>query len=152
MNYNVIKTIATGVGGVVWNFVGPALPCAAICTAMVFADCVTAWRLSRRVRRRVKDAPRDVGKLSSRRLGRVPVTLGKVYALLLLSHGVDEAILEGAGVITVGGVDLSLMKVAAGAVCFWQALSILENEASMNGATCARHARRWLIDKAGRHL
>lgn len=130
--------------GLIWNFVSPALPCAAICTAMVVADCVTAWRLSRRVRRRHSDAPESAGKFSSRRAGRVPVTLARIYCLLLLAHGIDVAIL--------GPGDISLMRFAAGAVCFWQALSILENEASLNNAPWAAYARRWLIDKASRHF
>ncbi len=40
----------------------------------------------------------------------------------------------------------------AGAVCFWQLLSILENESTCSDARWARVARRFLIDKARRHL
>lgn len=144
MEYNLIRHLTALIGGAIFSFIEPTLPCAMICTAMVVTDCITAWRLSRRVKACVADAPADAGKLSSRRLGRVLVTLARIYVLLLLAHGIDVAIgLPG---------DITALRFAAGAVCFRQALSILENEAAMNDAPWAAQVRRWLIDKARRHL
>ena len=70
--------------------------------------------------------------------------------------GVLPAILEKtneAG-IPVYGSEVEQMKLGcvAGAVCFWQLLSILENESTCSDARWARVARRFLIDKARRHL
>ena len=45
-----------------------------------------------------------------------------------------------------------MLRFCAGAVCFWQAVSVLENESSCSNASWARIARRFLIDKAARHL
>jgi len=122
---------------------------------MVFADCLSAWALSRRAARvlsrkgsqtqKLSAAPLAPGKFSSRKAAAVFVTLIKVYAALLLAHGIDVAIIDNAA-------GFSAMKFVAGAVCAWQLLSILENEASLNGASWARIARRYLIDKASRHL
>lgn len=45
-----------------------------------------------------------------------------------------------------------LTRISAALVCFWQTLSILENEATASDARWARIARRILVDKTGRHL
>lgn len=122
------------------------LPYAALCTAMVLADVVTAWSLSVRVRRQYgsRAAQFGAGKVQSRRLGQIPVTLGKIYFLLLVSTAVDALLLQGTAV--------SALRFSTGAVCLWQGVSVLENEASCSNASWARIARRWLMDKAARHL
>lgn len=121
-----------------------ALPYAALCTAMVVADMVTAWSLGRRVRARYGSAAPEAGKLRSQRLGTMAVTLGKVYALLVVAAAADALLFAGTPVHAV--------RYAAGAVCLWQAVSVLENEASCSDSRWARIARRWLVDKARRHM
>lgn len=130
-------------GGALLSLVDVTMPFALICTAMVVADCASAWALSRRVRR-VHPRASSAGKLSSRRLGRVVVTLGRIYALLLLAAAVDCWI--------VADGTHAVMRFCAGAVVVWQTLSILENEASCSDARWAVHARRYLVDKVKRHL
>ncbi len=109
----------------------------------VFADAVTAYRLQRRMAAAGKlDA--EKARVSSARFGRIFITLGKILSLLLLTAMADHLILSPLGI--------PAMKVVAGAVCFWQAISLLENEAAENDAPWARHARRFLVDKARRYL
>ena len=125
--------------------VEPTLPYIAICTAMVLADCLTAWSLSRRVRRAHPDrASGDARKFKSHNFGRVVVTLLKTYALIVMAFLIQRHITDG--------IPVDLAKVAAGAVCFWQLWSILENESSCNGARWARVLQRVLVDKTSRHF
>lgn len=138
-----IKTVVSLCGASVAAFVAPVMPYGWMCTAMVIADFASAMMLARRLRKR-EGAPR-VRRFSSRRFRATIVTLAKVYALLLLAHGVDVVIVGEDGVV-------SILRFAAALVCFWQGWSILENEASANEAPWARLAQRILIDKTERHL
>lgn len=147
MTVNNIRLIAATAGGALTTVAAPTLPYAALCTAMVCADVVTAWTLGMRVRRRygaLQTRGAQSGRLQSRHLARTVVTLIKIYALLLLASAVD--------IVLVGDGTPRTLRFCAGAVCFWQAVSVLENEASCSDASWARIARRWLIDKARRHL
>lgn len=146
MNYDfnlneLFRALAATAGGWIWANVGPALPFGAVCTAMVLADFITSRRLARRLARTVPDKA-AVLRFSSAKFGRTISTLGRIYAMLVLAAMVDSVIL-GTG---------WLLKFAAGAVCLWQAVSILENEAACNGSRWARMARRIIIDKTERHL
>ena len=141
-----LRVIAAVSGGAIASFAAPVLPYGAICSAMVLADFVSARMLARRLRRKYKGKPAgDKVKFSSRRFGRSIMSLAKVYALLLLSHGIDAVII---GEWTA----FSALRFSAGLVCFWQFWSILENEASANDAQWARLAQRILVDKTSRHL
>jgi hypothetical protein len=145
MQLNITRTIAAGCGGIASTIIEPTLPLAAICTGMVMADVVTAWSLSRRIaKQHPETAKAGVGKLQSHRLGKSIITLGKIYALLLMATAIDQNIM--------GGSEMQVSRFCAGAVCFWQAISVLENESSCSDAKWARIARRYLIDKARRHL
>lgn len=147
MDYTTQLRIGVGTAGaIVWNVCSPAVPNALICTAMVGADVVTAYMLSRRVaRQRLRQGltAGDCGKVQSRRLGRAILTLAKIYWLLAVSAALDRYVSPGQSI--------SVLRMATGAVVFCQALSILENEASCSEARWARYARRWLINKARRH-
>lgn len=147
MTINNIRIAAAAVGGALAAVAVPAFPYAALCTAMVCADVITAWTLGLRVRRRYGALHTRVaqsGRIQSRHLARTLVTLAKVYALLLLASAVD--------IVLVADGSQRTLRFCAGAVCFWQAVSVLENEASCSDSVWARIARRWLIDKARRHL
>ena len=58
-------------------------------------------------------------------------------------------LLEGIEFIDGNG---ALLKFASGVICFWQAWSILENEAAANDRPWARILRRILVDKTERYL
>ena len=123
----------------------PTLPYMLICTLAIFYDCYTAWRLDKRVKAKFGNkAPENSGKFRSSNAGRVIHTLIKVYVLIILAFFINLYITSGLGV--------DMTKVAAGAVCFWQIWSILENESSCNDAAWARVAQKVLVDKTERHL
>jgi len=129
--------------GSVLGFFAPAAPYLLICTLLVFADCLTAWSLSRRVARtHPSRTRRGGGKFNSRHFGAVIMTLLKTWALLCLAFLIELYITSPA----------PLTKIAAGAVAFWQIWSILENESSCNGAKWARVMQRILVDKTERHF
>ena len=136
------RTIFTALGGLFLSAAIPVVPYAAVCTLMVAADTLTAWRLGRRAA--ATTGVSRAAKLQSARLGAALSTLGRIYGLLLLARAVETVILQPE-------VSVSLVRACAAAVCLWQALSMLENEASCCGSLWARIARRWLIDKTERH-
>lgn len=145
MNHDLVmavRTIMAAVGGAFLSIAIPVLPYAAVCSLMVAADTFTAWRLGRRVARRTGRAA--AGKFQSCRMGAALGTLGRIYGLLLMAAAVRRVIL-------LPDVTIDIVRACAAAVCLWQALSMLENEASCSGALWARIARRWLIDKTERH-
>lgn len=76
--------------------------------------------------------------------GRVFVTLIKVYALTVLAFLIETYIFEG--------LPVKLANIVAGAVCFRQVWSMLENESSCNDAKWAKIAQRILVDKTERHF
>lgn len=130
-----------GIGAAV-AYLQPTFPYFLVCTLAVLFDCFSAWMLSRRVRRRYPE--KTNGKFKSHHFGRVIETLIKVYCLIILAYIIDVAIFDW--------VSLKLANIAAGAVCFWQVWSILENEASCNEAKWARVAQKVLVDKTERHF
>ena len=123
-------------------YLEPTLPFMGVCTVAVLYDVVSAWRLARRASTAQPD--KASGKFKSSAMGKVTVTLAKVYGLILLAYLVENVVFEG--------MNMRLPNIAAGAVCFWQLCSILENEASCNNSKWARIARRILIDKTARHF
>lgn len=120
----------------------PTIPFILICTLAVLCDCYTAWALSRRVKKKYPGS--NDGKFKSNYAGRVFVTLIKVYALTVLAHLIDLYIFPD--------LSLRLPNIVAGAVCFWQVWSMLENESSCNDARWAKVAQRVMVDKTERHF
>ena len=131
-----------GVMGACVAMIRPTFPFILVCTLAVLADCYTAWALSRRVKKRFPGA--NDGKFKSNYAGRVFVTLIKVYSLTILVHLID--------VMVFPEVSLHLPQIVAGAVCFWQIWSMLENESSCNDAKWATIAQRIMVDKTERHF
>lgn len=145
MNPEIFRLLVALAGGLFCSVVRPALPAAGLCTVMVLIDVFTAWTLSRRVRKKYGTvaAMADAGKLQSRRLGRVLVTLGKIYVFLFTASFADYVLCPG---------NPHLLQFSTGAVVFWQAVSILENESSCTSARWPSWVRKLLMDKAARHL
>lgn len=128
--------------GAICAFIAPMFPFVMICTLLIMADCYTAWDLSRRVKK--KYPGQATGKFKSQEMGRVFVTLIKVFAAIILASMVESIIFEGA--------QIHLANIVAGAVCFWQVWSILENESSCNDAKWAKVLQKIMIDKTERHF
>ena len=136
------KEIATLIVSSVWGFCGPLMPYAALCSVMVVMDCVTAVQLGRRLRRQ-PGVGADAGKISSRRFGRTVATLVKCYVALGIASGVQTLLVQSD--------NFDAVRFVASAICFWQLISILENESTCSEARWARIARKYLADKARRH-
>lgn len=139
-----LRWIFTALGAVI-AILEPTLPYLIICTLIIFADCYTAWQLSRRARKAHPDrVSKDGKKFKSQHFGKVIVTVLKAWALIIMSYLMQRYITDG--------LPVDLTKVAAGAICFWQLWSISENESSCNDAKWAKIAQKILIDKTERHF
>ena len=136
------KTFFTTIAAWAWATFGPAVPLAAACTAAVIGDVWSARRLARRIGRQ-KPSERQKLKFSSAKFGRVVCTLSKIYAALALTALVETTLL---------GEWMHLLKFVGALICFWQIVSILENEASCNSHPWAKVALRFLVDKTARYL
>ena len=137
--------IAFAAFGALLAILEPTLPYLALCTVLIFADCLTAWQLAKRAK---KAHPNKVGKdghkFKSHHFGKVFSTLLKAYILIIIAYFIELYITSG--------LPIDLTKVAAGAICFWQLWSILENESSCNGSRWAKLLQKVLVDKTSRHF
>lgn len=145
MNFNeILRWIFAAFGGIL-AALQPTLPYLLICTLIIIADCYTAWSLSRRAQKaHPKRVSKEGRKFKSSKVERVLMTLLKAYALIIMAFLIQQHITNG--------LPIDLTKVAAGAICFWQLWSILENESSCNGARWAKVMQKILVDKTSRHF
>ena len=72
------------------------------------------------------------------------MTLIKIYVLIILASLIETYIFEG--------MHIKLTNIAAGAVCFWQLWSMLENESSCSDERWAKVLQKVLVDKTARHF
>ena len=135
------KYIFVGIGAII-AYLEPTYPFILICTLAVFMDCATAFSLSRRVKKKFPNS--NGGKFKSIYFGRVITTLLKVYALIVLMFLIENYIFTS--------LSIGLSNIIAGAVCFWQLWSMLENESSCNDSSWAKIAQKILINKTERHF
>jgi len=135
------RSLFSVIGGVI-ALLRPTYSFILICTLMVLADVYTAWSLSRRVKCKFPDA--NDGKFKSIYFGRVFMTLIKIYVLIILAFLIETFIFEG--------LQIRLANITAGAVCFWQLWSMLENESSCSDEKWARVLQKILVDKTARHF
>lgn len=140
--YTAAKTALSSAAGAILSFVEPLAAPATVCTVFVALDFATALSLGRRLRRAGHKCD---SRLNSRRFGRLVLTLVKIYGALVVAAMTQQWIICG-----YGGFDA--VRFTAGAVCLWQLLSILENESTCSDARWAKTARKYLVDKARRHL
>lgn len=141
---DILRWIFTAIGAIM-AILEPTLPYILICTLMILADCYTAWSLSRRARKAYPNrVSKDGKKFKSHHFGAALLTILKAWALIIMSFLIQRHITDG--------MPIDLTKVAAGAICFWQLWSILENESSCNGAKWATILQKILVDKTSRHF
>lgn len=139
-----LRWVFAGIGAII-AILEPTLPYLIICTLMIFADCYTAWQLSKRARKAHPErVSKDGKKFKSQHFGKVIVTILKAWALIIMAFLMQTYITDD--------LPVGLTKVAAGAICFWQLLSVLENESSCNGAKWAKLLQNILVDKTERHF
>lgn len=139
-----LRWVFTAIGAVV-AMLEPTLPYIIICTLAILFDCFTAWQLSKRAKKAHPDKVSGDGKkFKSQHFGKVIMTLLKSWSLIILAYLIQQHITDA--------LPVDMTKIAAGAICFWQLWSILENESSCNGAKWATTLQQILVDKTSRHF
>ncbi len=119
----------------------PMFPMLGVCFAVMLVDSFTAWRLARRVRERYPKA--NDGKFKSKHFGKVVYRIFFIMMYVLLAHLIQQHILTA---------NVYFPNMIAGAFCFWEMWSILENESSCNEANWAKFLQKFLVSKASRHF
>lgn len=140
---SVPRLIAVGLG-ILWTWLEPTLPYHAMCAFAVLIDCLTAWRLNRRIKAKYPNAGAD-GKLKSSHMTKMISDLAIVWLCILLAEGVDTQLLGH-----LGGLHLGQYVAAIFVLC--TVVSILENESSCNGAAWARAVQKIVTSKVSRHI
>lgn len=120
----------------------PTFPFILICIAFVIFDCISAFRLVRRMK---KSGKKVTDKVRSDKMLKALRTSVLGMAAVVLAFVIEKFIL-------VMYKDLYLANYAALAFCFIQFWSITENESSCNGSKWAAIAQKFMVDKTERHL
>jgi hypothetical protein len=144
---NPVKFFGTVLSGAVSAAFNDVLPLAILALLFVVADCVSAFRLSRRVHKKgCNDGKRgSCGKFKSHKVRKTVLELAVVIPSgLMMSFWTQEYLFDG--------LDVRLPEIFAGIVIFWQLYSILENESSCNDAKWAKVLQKIMIDKTERHF
>lgn len=140
---NVTRFVAAVIG-LLWAWIEPTIPFVLICAFAVLVDCITAWRLNRRIRKRYTKEVAD-GKLKSNNMFKMVSDLCIIFLCVVLAHHIDNTILAH-----MGGLHMS--SYVAAIFCLTQFVSILENESSCNGSIWAMALQKVLADKTSRHI
>lgn len=130
--------------GAAWGLLQPTVPFAGICIFAIILDCITAYRLGKRVKKQNPQAKTDDAKFRSSYARRMFYTLLIVYSCTVLGWLIDTYMYPF--------VDLYLANFISGGFCLVQLLSVLENESSCNTARWAKVLQKVLVNKAARHL
>lgn len=141
---NFFPRFCAAVLGFLWAYLEPTVPYALLCVFAVMLDCLTAYRLNRRIKRLLPNAKTD-GKLKSARMSKMISDLTVVWLCILLAVGVDDKLLGHLG-------NLHLGQYVAAIFVLCTSVSILENESSCNGAVWARAVQKVVTSKVSRHL
>lgn len=142
--FNYSSRFVIFVVGAIWGLLEPTIPFAGICIFAIFIDCLTAYRLGKRVKAQTTKAKTDDAKFRSKYARRMFHTLCIVYACTVLGWLIDTFMYPF--------IDLYLANFISGGFCLVQLLSILENESSCNDAKWAKVLQLVLVNKAARHL
>lgn len=141
MQHTIIKwlfAIPTGILAIIQ----PNLPFIIIALAFILIDCISAYRLSRRVK---KATGKATAKFKSKKGWKVVLTAMAAMAAIVLAWFIQTKLL-------VMYDNLYLPNWTAMVICFIQGWSILENEASCNGSKWAIIAQKFVADKTERHF
>lgn len=143
MTINYLSRGCAALLGMLWCWIEPTLPFALFCIFAVLLDCLSAWRLDRRVKDAFPNGGAD-GKFKSQHASKMIGDLFMVWLCILLAGGVDQVILPH--------IELYLGNYVAAIFCLVEFWSVLENESSCNGASWAKVFQTFLVDKTTRHL
>lgn len=129
--------------GSIWGWIEPTIPFALLCIFAVLLDCLSAWRLNRRVKHLYGETAAD-GKLKSVRMRKMIGDLFMLFGCILIAQGVDQ--------FCIPGLELYLGNVVAAVFLLTTLVSILENESSCSDAKWALLVQKYVADKTMRHL
>lgn len=129
--------------GSVWAWIEPTIPFALLCIFAVLCDCLSAWRLNRRVRDAYGPERCD-GKLKSVHMKKMIGDLFMLFSCILIAQGVDQ--------FCIPGFEIYLGNVVAAIFLLTTLVSILENESSCSDAKWAVLIQKYVADKTRRHL
>lgn len=119
----------------------PNVPYILIAFAFILADCISAYRLARRV----KKTGKGKAKVQSNKLWKAFLTTLASATAIVLAFSIEKHIL-------VMYKDLYMANWTAVVICAIQLWSILENESSCNTSKWAAVLQKFLVDKAERHF
>lgn len=130
---------ACGAFVAVWE---PSVDYIVICVLLLLWDCYEAYKLNRRVKKKYPDS--SSGKFQSKKAWVVISNITRIFIAIILSAAIEQNILKN--------TNIPLTQIVAGAICFIQVWSILENMSSCNDKPFARLCQRIMVDKTERHL
>lgn len=125
-------------GGILlmWEEIAPLI---IVCILAIVFDCITAYQLSRRLKKKGLSK----GKLQSHYGKRMISSFLEVFMTTVLAWATDHVVLTM--------VDVHLENWVVGTFCFWQGWSILENISSENDSRWATILQKVMVNKASRH-
>lgn len=123
----------------VWE---PSVDYIVICILLVLWDCYEAYKLNKRVKKKYPDS--TSGKFQSKKAWVVIGNIIRIFCAIILSAAIEQNVLKN--------TNIPLTQIVAGAICFIQVWSILENMSSCNDKPFAKICQRIMIDKTERHL
>lgn len=136
------RILGCGLTGLI-AFFEPTFNFILICTLCVLLDCLTAFLLSRRVKKSFPEKAKKA-KFESHYAAKIFKTILEIYTLIITAFLIEQYILTFC--------DLHLPNIVAGVFCFIQLWSILENHSSCNGAKWAKTLQKIMVDKTERHF
>lgn len=114
-----------------------------ICLILLFWDCYEAYLLNKRVKKKYPDKTKN-DFFQSNKAWNVVRNIIRIFLAIILAAAIEQNILRN--------THIPLAQVVAGAICFIQAWSILENMSSCNGKTWAKALQKIMVDKTERHF
>ena len=142
MNSNLLFKITLSLPLGVLALITPNVPHILIAFIFIAGDCISAYRLARRVRKAGK--ARKV-KVKSNKLWKAFLTATASAFAIVLAFVIEKYIM-------VMYTDLYMANWTAIVICAIQTWSILENESSCNDKKWAKQLQKFLVDKAERHF
>lgn len=142
MNPNLLLKITLSLPLGLLALVTPNVPHIIIAFIFILADCISAYRLARRVRKAGK--ARKV-KIKSNKLWKAFLTATASAFAIVLAFVIEKYIM-------VMYTNLYLANWTAIVICGIQSWSILENESSCNEKKWAKNLQKFLVDKTERHF
>lgn len=139
----VLKWFTSIILGTLWCYIEPTIPFDAICLFAIVLDCISAWRLNRRVKHAYPNGGAD-GKFKSTHASQMIGDLLVVFGCITLAFHVDKTLFPYQ--------TFYLGQSVAAIFCFVELWSVLENESSCSDKEWAKLLQRYVVDKTERHL